>query len=426
MEKIAKALEYLKTASLRGSRLGLERITELCELLGDPQNKLPVVHIAGTNGKGSFGAMLSSILSCSGYTVGSFSSPALTGVTDSFRICGKEITQEEFGELLCGLIPVCEQMSDKPTEFEVLTAAAYSLFSQKSCDIAVVECGMGGETDSTNVVSSPLLSVITGVAMDHTAFLGNSVEEIAAVKAGIIKPGRPVLWGGSDQIAFDVIRKAAEKNGSPLYVTDHSTVRNVRSDINGTSLCFGDSGELHTPLTGTYQQFNIANVLTAVEILRKEGLDIPASAVRTGLENTRWHGRFEVMRRDPIIVFDGAHNPDGIYQAAESIQRYFEGKVALLIGVMADKEYELYPEILGKFASRVFAVTPDNPRALDCEILAEAFSEKGIPSKGFHDLAEGVESAVLYAEEKDIPLIALGSLYMYREFTEALEKCAVS
>lgn len=422
MESFNKAVDYLKTASLRGSRLGLERITELCRLLGDPQNSVPVIHVAGTNGKGSFGAMISSVLSHSGYTTGSFSSPALLGVTDSFRINGEEITNEEFGELICGIIPVCESMSDKPTEFEVLTAAAYLLFARKKCDIAVVECGMGGETDSTNIVASPLLSVITNVAIDHTSFLGGTVEEIAAVKAGIIKKFRPVIYGGNDPAAQRVIRNKAAECSADLIVTDHSMMSEVRSDIDGTSLKYGDFGEIHTSLTGTYQQFNIANVLTAVTALRSMGLNIPDSAVRSGMESVRWHGRFEVISRQPLIVFDGAHNPDGIRSAAESIKRYFDGKVALLIGVMADKEYQLYPEILGKFVDCAFAVEPDNPRALDSCVLAGAFSCAGIPSAAFHELEEGVKQAVEYAKNRGIPLVALGSLYMYREFRSVLDQ----
>ena len=187
-----EALEYMKKAAERGSMLGLERITELLRIMGDPQDRVKTVHISGTNGKGSFGAMLTSVLKSAGYIVGGFSSPAITKVTDSFRIGGEEISEQEFADLIGDIAPLCESMDEKPTEFEVLTAAAFELFVRRGCDIAVVECGMGGDLDSTNVIKAPLLSVITNVQKDHSAFLGDTIGEIAFHKAGIIKQGRPV------------------------------------------------------------------------------------------------------------------------------------------------------------------------------------------------------------------------------------------
>lgn len=410
--------EYLKIAALRGSKLGLERVTELCRKSGDPQEKLRIIHVAGTNGKGSFCAMLSGILSHSGYTAGGFSSPALTDVTESLTINGVPISDCEFEKIMTEIIPYCEEMDDKPTEFEVLTAAAYLYFYKSGCDVAVVECGMGGDSDSTNVISSPVLSVITNVAADHTAFLGDTIEKIARHKAGIIKPHRPVLYGGNNSAALEIIREISAKNNSPLTVSDMSRINYSRSDLFGTEVDFSGFGRLKTPLSGTYQQYNMANVLTAVEILRGEGFDIPQNSVVSGLSSVSHHGRFEIMNRDPIVIFDGAHNPDGIICAAESIKNYFDSKVVLLIGVMADKEYRLYPEILGKFTERAFTVIPDNPRALDSEKLKNAFTEKGIPAESYPNVSEGTLVAFKFASENGLPLIALGSLYMYREFSQ--------
>lgn len=411
--------EYIKIAAERGSKLGLERITELCEKLGNPQNKTKIIHIAGTNGKGSFGAMLSAVLAESGYKIGGFSSPALTDLTDSFRINGKSITDEEFNSVMADIIPICEDMADKPTEFEVLTAAAYELFSRENCDIALIECGMGGETDSTNVVENPLLSVITNIALDHTAFLGDTIEEIARCKAGIIKKSRPVLYGG-DELALDTIRNISQKNGSQLTLVDSDRVTILESDINGVIYSDKVFGRLNSPLIGTYQRGNLANVLTAVEILRNEGMNISENAVKSGISQAVWKGRFEVVSRNPLVIYDGAHNPDGIVQAAESISTYISGKIALLIGVMADKEYGLYPEILGKFIDKAFTVIPDNPRSLDSDILACAFMEKGIDAVSCGSVGNGLQQAVEYAKSRNIPLIALGSLYMYKEFSEVI------
>lgn len=421
MATFAESVEYLRRASERGSCLGLERITELCHILGDPQNETKIIHVAGTNGKGSFAAMLSHILRSAGYLTGCFSSPALTGVTDSFRINCREISENVFTWVMNDVIPAAESMADKPTEFEMLTAAAYELFRRVDCSIAIIECGMGGDTDSTNVVASPLLSVITNVAVDHTAVLGSSVRGIAAHKAGIIKEGRPVLYGGTDLDAFEVITAAAFEKNAPLSVTDHMRTLGTNTGIDGTELEFDGFGKARVPLIGTYQIYNIANVLTAVELLRREGLDIPDDAVRKGLAETRWHGRFELLQRDPVVIFDGAHNPDGIRQAAASIRHCFRnGKVVLVIGVMSDKEYELYPSVLGQYVDCAFAVKPDNPRALDSSVLADAFTAAGIAARGFSDLADGVREAYSYAVEKGLPLVALGSLYLYREFCEAL------
>ena len=413
------ALEYLRKIAV--SKLGLERITELCKKLGNPQNKTKIIHVAGTNGKGSFCTMLSAILRYSGYKVGEFSSPALTEVTDSFRIDSNEISRDDFAEIMEDIIPYCEAMDDKPTEFEVLTALAFELFARKKCDIAVIECGMGGDTDSTNVISSPLLSVITNIAIDHTAFLGSTIQEIASHKAGIIKSQRPVLYGGNNTDALGVISSTARKLNSALTVTNHGRISNVSSGIYGISLDFDGFGNVRTSMSGTYQQYNIANVLTAVEILRNEGLNISDNAVKSGLISARIHGRFELVSENPIIIFDGSHNPDGIKQTADSIKKYFgDTKVALLIGVMADKDYELYPKMLGKYIDRVYTVKPDNPRALDSTTLLLSFLKYGILGATCDDLDKCISCAVDYATENNIPLIALGSLYMYKDFIRIL------
>ena len=418
----AEAIGYMKKAAFRGSRLGLERIAGLLHLMGDPQDRVKTVHISGTNGKGSFGAMLTSVLKSAGYKVGGFYSPAITEVTDILRINGEEITGEEFAELIGDIAPICESMDDKPTEFEVLTAAAFELFVRRGCDIAVVECGMGGDLDSTNVIKAPLLSVITNVQKDHSAFLGNTIAEIASHKAGIIKAGRPVYFGGDSEEACEIIAARAESLGSEIFLADGRNISwtDDNCGIDGTYISF-EGERLHIPLPGTYQTENAVNVLCCIGILRREGLDIPHESVREGLASVKWHGRFEILRREPLIIYDGAHNPDGIRCAADSIRRYFGGrKVALFIGVMADKEYGLYADMLGELAERAFAVKPANPRALDSKILAEALTERGLFTESFDDFSSGVKAACDYAAERKIPLIALGSLYMYRQFTEAL------
>ena len=417
-----EAKEYLKAASAKGSILGLERVVELLHLMGDPQDKLKVIHVTGTNGKGSFGAMMTSVLREAGYKTGGFSSPAITDITDSYRINGNEISQEQFAELISDIAVFCEKMDEKPTEFEIMAAAAYELFKRENCDIAVIECGMGGDTDATNVISEPVLSVITNVQSDHCKYLGNTIAEIAEHKAGIIKPGCPVFFGGDDAEAFDVVSKKVREVGVPFRFMDYSEVSRVRFSLEGMEFYFKEK-LYKVPLLGVYQLNNALHVLFCTEMLIKKGYNIDYGDIRRGLAQTEWHGRFEVLRKEPYVIFDGAHNPEGIRFAAESIERYFgRKKVAMLIGVMADKDYRLYSEILGCYAEKVFTVRPDNPRALDSATLAGVFAEKKINVKSFEVLEDGVKAAYDFAKSRNIPLIALGSLYMYREFNEVLKK----
>ncbi|MDE6092763.1 MAG: bifunctional folylpolyglutamate synthase/dihydrofolate synthase, partial [Ruminococcus sp.] len=403
------SLKYLKKASHRGSCLGLERITVLMERLGNPQNKVKIIHVTGTNGKGSFSAMLSAVLKSAGYKVGGFSSPALTKVTDSFRIDCEEISENDFAEIMEVIYPVCKSMDDNPTEFEVLTAVAFEMFVRKNCDIAVVECGMGGDTDSTNIISAPLLSVITNVRKDHCTFLGNTIEEIAFHKAGIIKHGRPIFFGSAE--IPEIITKTAQQKNCELFMADWSDILfNYPESVytlSGTQFTYKGM-KINLSMLGTYQLTNAVNVLNCIEILKNQGIDIPYSAVKDGLNNAKWHGRFEILRKNPLVIFDGSHNPDGIQQTAKSIEEYFKSKVILLIGVMADKEYNLYADILGEYTKCVFTVKPDNPRSLDCQTLAGTFSEKGIPACAFQELENGVKQSYSFAKTHDLHLIALG------------------
>ncbi|MBO6060955.1 MAG: bifunctional folylpolyglutamate synthase/dihydrofolate synthase, partial [Clostridia bacterium] len=280
-----------------------------------------------------------------------------------------------------------------------------------------------GRGDSTNVIKAPLLSVITNVQLDHTARLGRSRAQIASHKAGIIKEGRPVLWGGGKGEAYEVIRAEAEAKHAPLYCTDLSRLTVGESSLEGTHITFSGFGELTLSLAGDYQPENAANVLTAVELLRSLGIKIEEAAVRSGLASARWPARFEPIQSDPPVVFDGAHNPDGVALAANSIKKVFKGgRAVLLMAVMADKEYAKYPDLVRGCADTVFAVTPDNPRALPAEALASCMEEGGVPARAFAEFDKGVEEAYNYAKERSLPLVALGTLYMYSQFRSAFEK----
>lgn len=414
----AEALAYLKHTAGRGYKLGLERVTELAKRLGDPQSRLRVIHIAGTNGKGSVGAMLASVLQAAGFRTGHFASPALTSPHEYYRICGEPASSELFAETLTAVREQAEQMQDKPTEFEIIAAAAYTLFAAERCGIAVIECCMGGDSDCTNVIAQPLLSVITNVRKDHCGFLGNTLPEIAAHKAGIIKEGRPVLTGCNSPDVLRVIQETAQKLHAPLYQPDEQlTVTGMSPE--GTDCISRQFGRLRLGLPGAYQPENAALVLKAVTLLREQGLTVPDDAVREGLAECRWPARMEMLRKDPYVIFDGAHNPDGMQKAAETLTQCFGAnkQLTFVIGVMADKEYENYPAMLKPLAAKIFTVTPDNPRSLDAAALAETFSSAGIPSQA----CDTVQEAVCAALHTGNAVIGLGSLYLYSAFRDAVQ-----
>ena len=417
-------IKYLKKSSGRGIHLGLERISGLMEKLGNPQDRTKIIHVAGTNGKGSFCAMLSAVLTSAGYRTGNFSSPALTGITDYFRIDCTEISEKDFTEIMDIVYPVCESMTDKPTEFEILTAVAFVLFERKKCDVAIVECGMGGDTDSTNIITAPLLSVITNIQKDHTAILGNTIEEIASHKAGIIKQNCPVFFGDFD--IPEIIEKTVREKNSELFTPDYSEIKTCYPapvcSLSGTSFMYRGF-QINLSLIGVHQFENAVNVLNCVEILKNNGLEIPYSAIKSGFQNVKWHGRFEVLRKNPLVIFDGSHNPDGVEYLSHTLEQCLgKQKIVFLIGVMADKDYTCYADILREHIDTVFTVTPNNPRSLDCRYLAEMFAYNGVPPFAFPDLESGIKIAYHYAKKNNLPLIAMGTLYMYKDFTEILDK----
>jgi len=419
-----EALEYIHSVTWRGSRPGLDRITELCRLLGNPQDSLRFIHIAGTNGKGSVSRMISSILEKSGYRVGLFTSPFVERFNERIMLDGRDISDSDLASATEHVKQFAETMTDLPTEFELITAIALVYYKRKSCDYVVLECGLGGRLDSTNVVSTTVLSVITGIALDHMELLGDTTAKIAAEKAGIIKPGVPVIFGEGDDAAETVIRERAEELGAEYRRTDFSAIGNITSDLEATSFTF-EGRPVRINLHGLYQTRNTATVLTAVDVLREKGVLIPDTAISQGLDAARWSARFEILRRDPLVIYDGAHNIQGIEGAVENISHYLspmteDGRVVLLMGVMADKEHRKMIEMLSPLAAHVFTVTPPNARSLDSAGVEDEFESFGAVAEAFSVLEDGVEAAVKYASVTGRPLVCLGSLYMYADV-----KCTV-
>jgi len=414
------AIKYIHSISWTGSRPGLERITRLCELMGNPQDDLTIIHVAGTNGKGSFCAMLESILRTAGYTTGMFTSPFVEHFNERFCYNGDMISESELAEIVEYVRPFAEQMEDFPTEFEFITAVGFEYFRRKKCDIVVLEAGMGGRLDSTNVVKSPLFTMITGIAFDHMEYLGDTIEKIAAEKAGIIKSGRPLLFGGRPEAAKEVIKaKAAEKN-SPFYLTDTTKLQNIIYTLDGTTFDFGDLHGLMIPLLSFYQPYNAANVLSAVEILRKHGLTITNNHIRHGLSSVKWKGRFEKLSSSPPVYFDGGHNVEGVQKSVESIAHYFPNGVNLIFGVMRDKKYEDMVALCAKVTKMAFCTTVDNPRAILGVDLSREFDNHYIPATASLNVEQAVELAIKAHKINGLPIFALGSLYMYSELKAAL------
>ncbi len=427
----AETLEYIHSVSWLGSRPGLNRITELCERLGNPQDSLSFVHVTGTNGKGSTCAMTESILRHAGYKTGLFTSPYVRYFNERIAIDGRPVSNE----LLCKATEIvkkhADKMKDSPTEFELITAIALVIFKLEKCDVVVFEVGMGGRLDSTNVIKSSLVSVVTGVSLDHTAILGNSIGEIAREKAGIIKSGSHVLYGGKDfkcdgiaeGEAYTVISDAARDKNAPFYFCDYTQLKIKKTDLSGSVFDYKKYKDVSLSLLGLYQPENAVKAIEIAEILRERGYKISDSDIYEGLKSTKWAARFEKLSEEPLIIYDGSHNPEGIEAARVALSHYFgQEKVNLLTGVMADKDYAAMAETLSPFAKKVFTVTPDNPRSLASSSLAELYSGLGVTSESFESVYDGFYAAYLDSKENNIPLICLGSLYMYCEVAEAHEK----
>jgi len=432
MMTYSEALEYIHSVTWLGSRPGLDRTRELMRRLGNPQSGLKFIHIAGTNGKGSTSAMLAEILKCAGYKVGLYTSPFILRFNERMRINGEDITDGELAKITEYVRPFADSMADTPTEFELITAIAFVYFARHRCDYVVLEVGMGGALDSTNIIDTAVLSIITGIAMDHTAFLGDTLEKIAEQKAGIIKHGIPVLLGtqhGDFDAGFDggigkegadsirrVISSEAKRQDAPFYGVDLGRTVIHTQDLDGCDLSF-DGRKYHLSLLGSYQPYNAFTALAACDILREAGLNIPCSAEVAGLERVIWRGRFEILSRHPLIISDGGHNPEGVDAAVRSIKTCFgDKKVNIVSGVMADKDYGYMISSMARVAHSAFTVRPDNPRALDANRYAEEFKAHGVPAKAYSSL----DAALQAATQNGLPTVCLGSLYMYGQVVAAV------
>ena len=417
-----EAIDFLEISNWMGSRLGLARIKELLHLAGDPQHKMQFIHIAGTNGKGSTAAMLAAVLQEAGYKTGLYTSPHLRRYNERIRIDGKDVSDEEMcraAEILEGCV---EQMDDRPTVFERITALALVCFARAGCEAVVLEVGMGGRLDATNVVDEPACSVLCHIDLDHTEILGDTLEKIAEEKAGIIKRGCPAVAQKQSEEALSVFRRTCEELGSPLTVTEPQLLKVKAQSLDGQTFDYRSRQDLFIPLIANYQLVNVLGVLDTVDVLQQKGWHISEEALREGLRKTRWAGRFEILGKDPLMIIDGAHNPDGAKQLAECLATYLpDRKITFLMGVMADKDYRQMIRTMAPFAKRFVAVTPDSSRSLPCEELARVIEEEtGLPAAAAGDVKSGFSLARQGLAEGDV-LCIFGSLYQVGDVQEALE-----
>lgn len=410
-------LQFIQAAAWKGSCLGLERMQELMHRLGDPQNGLKFVHVAGTNGKGSASVMLAGILSAAGYKTGLYTSPHLRIYNERMVINGRMISDEEMCAAAEAVKAAVDTMTDDcPTEFERVTAMAFWHFAAQKCDIVVLEVGLGGLLDATNIIPAPELALITNLGLEHTAVLGDTIEEIAAHKAGIIKPGCDAVLYNQSAAAVDVVRQICAEKGCPLTITDETRLKALSGDLFGQHLCYRHRADVFLRLIGTYQLKNAALVLDAVDRLTARGWNIPESAVEKGLAEVSWPARFEILRREPLVLLDGAHNPNGVEALAGCLSAYLPDKKAIfMMGVMADKDFTDMLVMLAPFMKEFIAVQPDYYRALSSAAFAEtARAHLSVPVTDGGTVPEGVALALDRAGKDDV-IVICGSLYQAGE-----------
>ena len=415
-----ECLDYVDFLKSRGSIPGLDRINELLRMLGDPHKSLKCIHVAGTNGKGSVCAMLSRILCRAGYKVGLYSSPYVERINELFKVNGKDIDDLD----LCSVITEAKSACDAvgATQYEFLTAVAFLYFAKVSPDFVIVECCMGGLLDTTNVIEAPIMSVITSVALDHTSFLGDTVDKIAHHKAGIIKRGRPCVASVDEASGAQVILQTASANDAPLrFVCD--SPRNVQATLDGTSFDHPTYGRLSTTLIGIHQARNAMTVIECCDILSDEGYKISPEDIKSGLDCTRLKARFEVIDRSVPVVYDGSHNVHGVLALVGTVKQIFGNqKIIAIASVMKDKDYNQMAGLIAPYIDTVFTAAPCfNERALAPETYAKVYKDLHVNSYPCQSLSEALRSA-LKAADKGQPIIAFGSLYSYKEFVDELNK----
>lgn len=415
-------LAYIHSVKWQKRKPGLSRTRALLSALGNPERQLKFVHVAGTNGKGSTSAMIASCLRRSGYRVGLYTSPYINRFNERIQVNGLPISDAALERVVDAIREKADSMEDSPTEFEMITAIAFLYFLQQRCDIVVLEVGLGGTLDSTNVISVPECAVITALGMDHVKELGPTLADIASAKAGIIKEGGRVAYYGGAQEADEVIRRSCKEHRCDLRTVDMNQLTIRSTSLDGIVFDYGELHELEIPLIGSYQPRNAALAITALKMLDEKGWDVPEHSIREGLKRVEWPGRFELLCREPVFLLDGSHNAHGMRATVESLRQSFpDQRFVFLFSVMADKDVSDMVELLAPLAKQFVTVAADNPRAMGADALANKLKARGLNAVAAESIPAGVELARKLA--KGGPVCALGTLYFSGDVRKAVCEC---
>lgn len=416
-----EALQFIHESHKFGMRLGLDNIKKLLELLGDPQNNLKIIHVAGTNGKGSTCSFISSILKESGYKVGLYTSPFLETFTERIRVNGENIREEEVGKIVSLIKEKIEIMVSEgysyPTEFEIVTAMAFYYYNQEKVDFVALEVGLGGRYDATNVIDKPVVSAITSISLDHTGILGDTLAKIAFEKGGIIKEDCPTIVYPQQEEASEVIKNICAEKKSKYIECDFKNIEikssNINSQIYNCNINGKELRDVEIKLIGDHQIKNSIVALNVIEYLNDIKItNISEENIRKGLLETKWPGRIEKISENPMFIIDGAHNEEGAKSLANSIDKYFENKNKILvIGMLEDKDIESVLDLLIPKFNKVITTTPDNPRAIDANKLKEKIERYNIEVTCEPNIKEAVDYALKISNKDDV-IISAGSLYM--------------
>ncbi len=410
-----EALQYIHGASKFGWKLGLNNITRLLDLMGNPHKKLKFIHVAGTNGKGSVCAFLTQILIEAGYRVGTFTSPYIERFTERIKLDNCDIDEDDLARITGFVKSRVDMMTqageNHPTEFEIVTAIGMQYFFEKKCDVVVLEVGLGGRFDATNVIDVPLAAVIMTIGYDHTDILGKTLPEIAFEKAGIIKEGGDVLLYPQSDEAEKVFERVCAERKAVLHKVDTGCIKIREFSEDGQVFDYGERKGLSIHLLGEHQAKNAAMAIRTVELLAKKGLPVTEEQLRRGLEKTRWPGRLEVLLKKPVFLIDGAHNREGAEVLSRTLREYFPNHRKIFIfGVLKDKEYDLMLEKVAPLASAIITVTPESPRAMkarDLAVIAGRYCKNVLVSDTIED---AIEKSFKLAEPDDL-VCSFGSLY---------------
>lgn len=420
-----EARKYLEKISKYGSVLGLDNIKELLRRLGNPQDDLKFIHISGTNGKGSVLAYLSTTLSLAGYRTGRYISPTLFSYRERIQVDGKEIEKESLAFHVSVIAKAIADMeaekAGSPTVFEVETALAFLYFKEKKCDIVVLETGLGGALDATNVIQTTVLEVISAISMDHMDVLGDTLEKIATEKAGIIKPHTRVVSAEQEPEAFQVIARACMERQCTCRTVEKEKITDISYGYERQSFSYKSWKNVKITLAGSYQILNAALALEALEALRETGFSISDQQIYEGLFCTKWKGRFTLLKKEPAVIIDGAHNPAAALELKHSLELYFkEKKLYYIFGVFKDKDYHKIIELTAPLAEHIITVeTPDNPRALSAEELKKEVEKVNPSVEAAQSISEAVTKSLKKAKKEDA-IIIFGSLSFLKEAEEAV------